>query len=90
MKRLASEMKLKIVAKVANENVTMCVDGWTNCRHRKMLNVCIIVKGEAYFWESVEVDKNNGDRIFEVLQSAKTECEGLGMVVVAVVGDTQG
>ena len=61
---LSSEMKilaLKInelaLKKIGKGVVTIGIDGWTNCRHHKMLNVTLIHNGEAHFLNSVEVQQ---------------------------------
>ena len=33
--------------------VTVGIDGWTNVRHDKVINLCPLGRGVAYYWRSV-------------------------------------
>ena len=49
---LSQKIKAMVVAKLGKTMVTIATDGWTNVRHRKMYNICLLqkVRGEGGFF----------------------------------------
>lgn len=66
MVSLSALIMQKVFAKVGKGMATLAVDGWTNVRHQKMVNICLLHAGAGYFMDSTEVDRNSDDSLYEV------------------------
>ena len=50
----AEEVKGRVIGKLRTcKGVTVGVDGWTNVRHDKVINLCPVGRTIAYYWDSV-------------------------------------
>ena len=50
----AEEVKGRVIARLRTcKGVTVGVDGWTNVRHDKVINLCPVGRAVAYYWDSV-------------------------------------
>lgn len=87
MLQLSDKITRKIEEKLGRSVVTMAVDGMKNVVQQKMVNICVICKGEAYYIDSCEVYENSGDLLFDALMKGKKQLEDMGLLVVAIVGD---
>lgn len=87
MKELSEKVTKLLIQRISSGIVTMAVDGWTNCRHKKVLNIMLIFEGEAYFLQSLEVGANTAEVIFQAVKKMKTMLEEHRVVVCSVVGD---
>jgi len=47
--KLGERIRGMVATKVAGANITMAVDGWSNTRHEKMVNVIALTGGKAYY-----------------------------------------
>jgi hypothetical protein len=50
----AHQVKNQVIAKLrVCRGVAVGIDGWTNVRHDKVLNLCPVGRGIAYYWDSL-------------------------------------
>ena len=70
--------------------VTVGIDGWTNVRHQKVVNLVGVANGVAYYWDSLVLEKRStakaqtkpvGDGIKSIIDQ--------GVVVVGLVTDNE-
>ena len=87
----AHEVKMKVVSRLqVCRGVTVGVDGWTNVRHDKVINLCPVGRGVAYYWSSVVLKKGASAK-----EQTKPIANGLksiasaGVMVVAIVMDNE-
>ena len=60
----------------------MAIDGWTNLRHKKCMNIVILIHGCAIFWRTIPLKFGKFAAIVAaLLQKAILEMEGLASVV---------
>lgn len=70
--------------------VSVGVDGWTNVRHEKVINLCPVSRGKAYYWDS-KVLKQGASALEQtplVLQGLQSLIEAK-VTVAAIVTDNE-
>ena len=78
-------------ARLVGADVTLILDGWTNCRHAKMLNLLILQGTWSFFWKTTPLKYGKAAAIMiEVVKIAVREYEQeLGVTTVGVVADNE-
>ena len=87
------KLKVKVVQRMtsANTHVTIAVDGWTNIRHDKVVNIVPLCRGSAYYWTSVVNSYHSNTALWQY-HHLKPHFEDLihrGVRIVAVVADNE-
>jgi hypothetical protein len=87
------KLKIKVVQRMtsANTHVTIAVDGWTNVRHDKVVNIVPLCRGSAYYWTSVVNSYHSNTAVWQY-NHLKPHFEDLirrGVRLVAVVADNE-
>ena len=74
----------------ACNGVTIGVDGWTNVRHDKVINICPVGRGVAYYWNSVVLrEYADADSQYGPLSTQIAGVIAKGILVVALVTDNE-
>lgn len=90
----ANKMKKMVVNKLkasTSTPVTVALDGWTNTRHDKVINVTPICGGVAYYWQSTVMSterctaENQAPHIAEAIRSIISNA----VIVVALATDNE-
>jgi hypothetical protein len=87
----AMEVKAQVIAKLRLcRGVTVGVDGWTNVRHDKVLNLCPVGRGVAYYWNSVVLKRSASapDQVGPIAAGLRSIITA-GIVVAAIVTDNE-
>jgi hypothetical protein len=87
------KLKFKVVQRLtsANTHVTIAIDGWTNIRHDKVVNIVPLCRGSAYYWTSVVNSYHSNTAVWQYTH-LKPHFEDLihrGVRLVAVVADNE-
>jgi hypothetical protein len=64
--QIGNETEKDIIAKLSlNQSpVTLAVDGWTNVRSNKVINLLLISNGVSYFYSSIENNEKHNDAVW--------------------------
>jgi hypothetical protein len=74
----------------ACKGVTVGLDGWTNVRQEKVINVVVVARGVAYYWDSLVLAKTaSADDQHPQVKDALARLMGKGVRVTAVVTDNE-
>jgi hypothetical protein len=74
----------------ACHGVAVGIDGWTNVRHDKVINLCPVGRGIAYYWASVVMKRDSGaDAQYPGIAAKLDEMLSAGVPVVAIVTDNE-
>jgi hypothetical protein len=89
-KRVEEVRKAVISVLSLSSGVSVGVDGWTNVRHQKVINLCPVSRGVAYYWDSKVLPSSSSaveqePRVAEGIQSLITA----GVRVTAIVTDNE-
>ena len=77
----ASQVKQQVIAKLrVCRGVTVGVDGWTNVRHDKVINLCPVGRAVAYYWNSVVLKRGATAE-----EQAEPVAEGLRSIITASI-----
>jgi hypothetical protein len=83
MKQVVSHLR-------ACSGVTVGIDGWTNRRHEKVINLCPVGRGVAYYWNSVVLQGYaNAEAQCGPISSNLSSIISKGVLVVAIVSDNE-
>ena len=85
------EMKPEVIHRLrACSGVTVGMDGWTNVRHQKVINLVPVANGVAYYWDSVILKKRSTAR--EQLPQIQAGLESIiksGVVLAGISSDNE-
>jgi len=71
--------------------VSVAMDGWTNVRHNKVINLCPVAGGLAFYWDSVVLKgKARADDQLLPIKAGLQEILQQGICMVAMVTDNEG
>jgi len=87
----ATEVKGEVIAKLRRcRGVTVGVDGWTNVRHDKVINLCPVGRGVAYYWDSVVLKRgaSAAEQAGPVTAGLRSIIDA-GILVAAIVTDNE-
>ena len=86
-------IKVKVIQKMTlpNTHVTIAIDGWTNVRHDKVVNIVPLCRGSAYYWTSVvnSYHSNTAAWQYDHLKPHFEDLLRLGVRLVAIVADNE-
>jgi hypothetical protein len=85
-------MKPIVVARLrACSGVTVGMDGWTNVRHEKVINLVPVADGVAFYWDSVVLKKGGtAKQQLPLIAAGLDSILREGVVVVGVSSDNEG
>jgi hypothetical protein len=88
--RVEQVRKRVIAALQPSPGVTVGIDGWTNVRHEKVINLCPVVGGIAFYWDSVVMKRQStaAAQLQPVLKALRSII-ARGIAVVAIVTDNE-
>ncbi len=83
--------KLWTLLKKSASPVSIAIDGWTNVKHTKVLNVVLMCDNRAYYWRSIAnaVERSSGEWMRGVLEPVITQLVDGGVRVVGFVADNE-
>ena len=82
------EYKKKLAENLRKATVTLGVDGWSNCRKEKIVNVVALTGEATFFLESYEMEEGEtGAELSKTMLEAIDHVKGMGGRVIAVVTD---
>jgi hypothetical protein len=87
----ARQVKGQVIAKLrACRGVTVGIDGWTNVRHDKVLNLCPVGRSVAYYWDSMVLKRGASaeEQAAPVAQGLRSIIDAR-VLVVAIVTDNE-
>ena len=87
----ASAVKLQVVAKLrVCRGVTVGIDGWTNVRHDKVINLCPVGRGVAYYWDSMILKRGaSAEEQVVPIANGLRALNRAGIMVAAIVTDNE-
>jgi hypothetical protein len=90
----ASSMRVKVIDQLKQSScspVTIALDGWTNIRHDKVINIIPICSGVAYYWKSIVMDteRSTADCQYPHVKEAIQSIISAGVLVVGLVTDNE-
>lgn len=77
--------------KFSRQPITLAIDGWTNVRSNKVINLMLIVNGNIYYYDSIE-NKDNGNNKEYLLTLFVEKINDLlnkGLNLIAVTTDNE-
>jgi Protein of unknown function (DUF 659) len=92
---LSSNIKSQVTSKLASNrqasSVTLAVDGWTNKRKTKIMNVLLLKAGRAFYWASIpnRFKSQTGEFIFEKLEQVMEDLIQQDINVMAITADNE-
>ncbi len=87
----AQEVKGRVVGKLRScRGVTVGVDGWTNVRHDKVINLCPVGRSVAFYWDSVVLKRGaTAEDQAEPISHGLRSIIKAGILVVGIVMDNE-
>jgi hypothetical protein len=87
----AEEVKGRVIGKLrACRGVTVGVDGWTNVRHDKVINLCPVGRSVAYYWDSVVLKRGaTAEEQAGPIADGIRSIVKAGILVVGIVTDNE-
>jgi hypothetical protein len=85
--KVAEKWRGELAAVLRGKLVTIGLDGWTNTRHKKMVNFVILNRQEAWFWQSRKVVHEDAVTLARELTSCFDDLTERGIKVIGVVAD---
>lgn len=87
------QMKKKVIKKMKGIRtyVTIAIDGWTNVRHDKVINVLPICQGTAYYWSSAvnPLHNNSAENQYTILAPIIKDLIDHRVTIVGLVADNE-
>ena len=87
----AQEVKGRVIGKLRScRGVTVGVDGWTNVRHDKVINLCPVGRSVAFYWDSVVLKRGaTAEEQTEPISQGLRSIITAGILVVGIVMDNE-
>jgi len=93
IEKLEVEMREQLWALLRRSSapIAIAIDGWTNVKHTKVLNVILICSNRAYYWRSIanKLDKSDAQWMESVLRPVIAELVDGGVRVSGFVADNE-
>ena len=72
------------------KGVTVALDGWTNVRHDKVINLCPVGRGVAYYWDSIVLKRRaTADEQHAPVAAGLRSIMNASVRLVAIVTDNE-
>ncbi len=84
-------VKEKVVKRLrASPGVSVGIDGWTNVRHDKVINLCPVAGGVAFYWDSVVMKSfSTAEDQHPAIRDALKSIISKGVKVTSIVTDNE-
>lgn len=88
---IAAEMKKNIISRINGNEVpvTVALDGWTNCRHSKVINILLFHDHVPFYWDTVEnaFERNDGNIMYKYVYPILKNLMDKNVKIIAITMD---
>jgi len=76
---------------INRQPVTLALDGWTNVRNNKVINILLICSGVAYYFASIENQNNhtNSEWLVNIIEEKLNFLINKGLNIIAITTDNE-
>ena len=77
--------------KISRQPITLAIDGWTNVRSNKVINLMLIVNGNIYYYDSIEnkEKRNTKEYLLELFEEKINVMLSQGLNLIAITTDNE-
>jgi hypothetical protein len=91
--RIAERIREQVIARLRGSQcfVGLAIDGWTNVRHEKVMNVIPICQGIAYYWKSIVngLVNNSAPNQYKALKPVIKDMIDNKIYIVSIIADNE-